>query len=130
MFGLLGLVSVIGTSVQLIKESMEKPIPAENWANKDLYYKDAMDGMSIEERLENVKKGRYKMTKTYPEPHRGEDGRIVIENCKLFNEDKKKYGIEQAYKWVKQGRYNLEPEELEKERERIREEFKKLYDIL
>ena len=40
MFGLLGLVSILGTGYQLIKESFEPTIPAENWANKELYHKD------------------------------------------------------------------------------------------
>lgn len=124
------IASLIGAGVKLIKEAMEKPIPAENWANKDLYYEDMVNGVSVEQRMKNLKNGKYRLEETYPEPHRGKDGRIVIENCKLFNEDKKNYGIEQAYKWIKQGRYNLEPDELEKERERIKEEFNKLYGKL
>lgn len=55
----------------------------------------------------------------YPEPHRTEDGRIIIENCKLYNEDVRKYGAYQAQKWVKQGKYNLEAEALARERMRI-----------
>ena len=85
------IASLISVGIKLIKESMEKPIPAENWANKDLYHKDIMDGVPIEKRLKYAEQGRYKLTESYPEPHRGKDGRIVIENCKLFNEDKKNY---------------------------------------
>ena len=52
----------------------------------------------------------------YPEPHRDlESGKIIIENCKLYYEDLDKYGASKARQWVKQGRYNLSPEELKKE---------------
>ena len=64
---------------------------------------------------------------TYPEPHRDPvDGKIVIENCKLYEEDLFNYGAVQVGKWIKQGKYNLTPEELKKEQERI----KKKYDDL
>ena len=119
-----------GTFVQAIKEHYEPTIPAENWANKDLYYEDMMDGVSIEQRMKNLKNGKYKLTETYPEPHRNPvSGKIVIENCKLYREDVKIYGAVQAQKWVKQGRYNLTPEELEKEEERIKKEFERLYNL-
>jgi len=129
MFDGLFIVSLIGTCVQAIKEACEPTIPAENWANKDLYYKDMMNGVSAKQRMKNVQNGRYKLTETYPEPHRGADGRIVIENCKLYNEDVWNYGAVQAQKWVKQGKYNLTPEELEKERERIRAKYERLYNL-
>ena len=124
------IASLIGTFVQAIKEHYEPTIPAENWANKDLYYEDMMDGVSIEQRMKNLKNGKYKLTETYPEPHRNPvSGKIVIENCKLYREDVKIYGAVQAQKWVKQGRYNLTPEELEKEEERIKKEFERLYNL-
>lgn len=64
----------------------------------------------------------------YPEPHRDPvSGKIMIENCKLYNEDVKKYGAWQSQQWVKQGKYNLSGEELEKEKERIKSEYQKLY---
>ena len=129
MFDGLFIVSLIGTFVQAIKESCEPTIPAENWANKDLYYKDMMNGVSAKQRMKNVQNGRYKLTETYPEPHRDTDGRIIIENCKLYNEDVWNYGAVQAQKWVKQGKYNLTPEELQKERERIRAKYERLYKL-
>ena len=137
MFGLLGLVSIIGTGIQVVKESMEKPIPTENWANKDLYYKDMMDGVPIEKRLKYAEQGRYKITVKYSEPHRDADGKIIIENRRLFDEDIRKYGVTQAYRWVEQGKYNLTPEELEKEhmrieeeRKQVKKEFQRLYNLL
>ena len=130
MFGLLGLVSMLGTGYQLIKEAIEPTIPAENWANKELYHKDIMSGMSVEERMKNVKNGRYKLVENYPEPHRNpKNGKIIIENNLLYKNDLKEYGAVQTQKWVKQGKYNLTPEELEKEHKRLDEEYKKLYEL-
>lgn len=128
MFGLFVL-SLIITCIQLIKESLEKPIPAENWANKELYNQDIMKGVPIEQRMKNLENGKYKLVEKYPEPHRDEHGKIIIENNLLFKEDKRKYGIEQTYKWVKQGKYNLTPEELEKEHERLKKKMEYLYSL-
>lgn len=130
MFGLLGAVSIVGTCYQLIKEAYEPTIPAENWANKELYHQDMMNGMSVEERMKNVKNGRYKLVENYPEPHRdSKSGKIIIENNLLYKEDLRKYGAVQAQKWVKQGKYNLTPEELKKEHKRLDEEWKKRYEL-
>lgn len=129
MFGLLGLVSMLGTGYQLIKEACEPTIPAENWANKELYHKDLMNGVSVEQRMKNLKNGKYKLVENYPEPHRDENGKIIIENCKLYHEDVRNYGAVQAQKWVKQGKYNLTPEELEKEKERIKKKMEYLYNL-
>lgn len=124
------IASFVGTCYQAIKEAFEPTIPAENWANKELYHQDIMNGVSAEQRMKNVKNGKYKLTEKYPEPHKDENGKIIIENCKLYKEDLFKYGAAQTMKWVKQGKYNLTPEELEKERERIKKEFDKLYSLL
>lgn len=122
------IASLIGTCVQAIKESFTPTIPAENWANKELYHKDLMSGVSVEQRMKNLQSGKYKLIENHPEPHRNPvSGKIIIENCKLYNEDLKKYGASQTMKWVKQGKYNLTPEELEKEHKRIEERLKKLY---
>lgn len=123
MFDGLLIVSLIGSVVQGIKEKFEPVVPAENWANKELYHQDLMNGVSAEQRMKNVKNGKYKLTEKYPEPHRNANGKIVIENCKLYHEDLLKYGSVQTMKWVKQGRYNLSPEELKKEEERIRKQY-------
>lgn len=127
---LLGLFSIFSTAKQAIKDAFEPTIPAENWANKELYHKDMMSGMSVEERMRNVKNGRYKLTEKYPAPHRDpKSGKIIIENCKLYYEDVNKYGAYQAQQWVKQGKYNLTPEELEKENERIKAKYDYLYKL-
>lgn len=127
------IVSLVGNFVEVVKEKFAKPVPAENWANKELYYKDMLNGVPAEQRLKNLENGRYRLVveekQKYPEPHRASDGRIIIENCGLYEEDVKKYGAYQAHQWMKQGKYNLTPEELEKERKRYREHFKKLYGL-
>ncbi len=130
MLDLLFFACLVGTGIQLIKEACEPTIPAENWANKELIHKDRMDGISEKEFSRNLANGKYKMTETYPEPHRMEDGRIIIENYKLYREDVRKYGVPQAHKWMRQGKYNLTPEELKKEEERFKEEMEYLYSLL
>lgn len=129
MFDGLFIASLVGSCTQAIKETFESAIPAENWANKELYHKDLMSGMSMEQIMKNVKNGKYKLTEKYPEPHRDTNGKIIIENCKLYNEDLNKYGAVQTHKWIKQGKYNLSPEEFKKEQERIKTELKYRYNL-
>lgn len=129
MFGGLFIVSLIITIVQIIKETCEPIIPAENWANKDLIHEDTMKGISEKEFSKNLANGKYKLTEKYPEPHRMEDGRIIIENCKLYKEDVRKYGAYQAHKWVRQGKYNLTPEELKKQEEEFKKKMEYLYSL-
>ena len=69
-------------------------------------------------------------TETYPEPHRDpKTGKIIIENYKLYNDDVKNYGASQAQKWVKQGKYNLTPEELEEQHKEFEKKWEHLYSI-
>lgn len=64
---------------------------------------------------------------SYPEPHRDpKTGKIIIENSLLYKQDCEKYGSYQAWNWIKQGRYNLTPEEFEKEKERITKKYEYL----
>lgn len=122
--------SLIGTVWQMFKEACQPTIPAENWANKELIHKDRMNGISEKEFSKNLANGKYKLTETYPEPHRMEDGRIIIENYKLYREDVRKYGAHQAHEWMRQGKYNLTPEEVKKEEERFKKEMEHLYSLL
>lgn len=46
-----------------LHEKLTPEIPVENWANKDLIYKDRMSGMSEKEILRNVKMGKYRLPK-------------------------------------------------------------------
>ena len=129
MFNGLFIVSLIGTFIEAIKEACEPTIPAENWANKELIHKDIMNGVPIEQRMKNLENGKYKQVKAYPEPHRDANGKIVIENCKLYNEDLMKYGAVQTMTWVKQGKYNLDKKGLEEERKRMQAKYDYLYNL-
>lgn len=113
-----GTLSLLGILLEGITEALEPEIPAENWANKELYYKDIMSGVPVEQRMKNLRNGKYKLTEagTYPEPRRTDNEKIHTENCNSFIEDVQKYGAYQARKWMEQGKYNLSPEESEKER--------------
>ena len=124
------IASLIGTCYQAIKEACQPTIPAENWANKELIHKDRMNGISEKEFARNLANGKYKVTETYPEPHRMEDGRIIIENYELYKEDCRKYGVPQAHKWMRQGKYNLTPEELKKQKEKFDKDMERLYSLL
>ena len=126
MFGGLFIVSLISTAVQGVKDAFAPTIPAENWANKESYYQDLANGVPVDQLVNNVKNGKYKVVDKHPKPHRDpKTGKIIIENYLLYKEDLKKYGAYQTYKWVEQGKYNLEGAALKKEQERI----KKLYGL-
>ncbi len=111
------VVALFTTGVPLAKEkigfALEKEVPAENWGNKELIEKDRKRGVSEQEILRNVRSGRYIMRIQYPAPHRDPDSnKVIIENCELYNADLKQFGAYQTYKWVDQGKYNLNAEEL------------------
>lgn len=130
MFDGLFIVSFVGGMMQAVKEACQPVVPAENWANKELYYKDLADGIPVEQRMKNLKNGKYKLNNTHPEPHRDPvDGKVVIENCKLYYEDLRNHGAYKAQQWLMQGKYNLEPEELKKEKERMKDKYKYLYSL-
>ena len=130
MLGGLFIASLIGTVYHGVKEACEPKIPADNWANKELYYQDMMNGVPAEQRMKNLENGKYKLTENYPEPHRdARTGKIIIENSLLYEEDVKIFGAYRAKQWVKQGKYNLSPKELEKETERIKKHIEKLYSL-
>lgn len=130
MLDLLAAVSIVGIVVQTVKDACATKIPAENWANKELYYKDIAKGVPSEQRLKNVENGKYKMINTHPEPHRDPvSGKIIIENNLLYENDLRTYGACQTMKWVEQGKYNLTPEELKKEHERLKAKFQYMYSL-
>lgn len=129
MFDGLFIASLIGTLFQGVKEAMQPTITAEQWGNKDLIRKDIMNGVSAEQRIKNAQNGKYIVREKHPEPHRNKRGQIVIENGLLYKEDLKNYGAYQTMQWVKQGKYNLSPEELKKEEERIKKHLKHLCDL-
>lgn len=53
--------SIIYILYRIISETLETEIPAENWNNKDLIYKDTMDvNVSPEQFMKNLENGKYK----------------------------------------------------------------------
>lgn len=118
-----------------IKEKCEPTIPAENWANKELMHKDLMNGVSAEQRLRYARQGRYyipkSVTERYPTPHRDpKTNKIIIENSVLYYKDVDDYSACDAREWLKQGKYNLTPDEMKVEYARINLKFLKLYSKL
>ena len=58
----MGLVVVILLMLGVwLHEKLTPTIPAENWANEDLIYRDRMSGMSEKEILKNVESGKYRL---------------------------------------------------------------------
>lgn len=131
MFDLLLIVSIIGTTAQAIKEACTPTIPAENWANKELYHDDVMNGVTMEQRMKNLENGKYKLTNPYPQPHRDPvSGQIIIDNCKLYYKDVRDFGAYKARLWMEQGKYNLTPEELRAEEENIKAEYEYMCSLV
>lgn len=111
------VVALFTTGLPMAKEQIEMSltpsIPAENWKNKELYEKDRASGMSSDELMRNVRKGKYRLVMQYAEPHQDPKyHKTIIENDELYKEDNEKYGIPQTHKWVQQGKYNLNTKEL------------------
>ena len=116
---LLGIVAILSEIFSGIKTFFTPRLTDEYWANRELQHKDRMAGVSEWEIVRRAERGRYYLPKkvlpAYPKPHRSDDGsnKIVIENSQLHREDVEKHGSTEAYKWVKQGKYNLTDEEFQ-----------------
>jgi len=52
-------VTVIAAIMCLV-DLLDRPVPAENWANEELIYQDMMNGVSLEQQIKYLKQGRYK----------------------------------------------------------------------
>lgn len=125
------VIALVIAALETIKEVCHSTIPAENWANKKLYYEDMVNGVSPEQLTKNLANGKYKINEIYPEPHRNtQTGKIIIENDKLYKEDVKMYGVSKARELMYKGKYNLEPAELKKRQEEIDKEWERLYSLL
>lgn len=125
------VIALVIAALETIKEVCHSTIPAENWANKKMYYEDMSHGVSPEQLTKNLANGKYKIDKVYQEPHRNaQTGKIIIENDKLYKEDVKMYGVSKARELMYKGKYNLEPAELKKRQEEIDKEWERLYSLL
>ena len=116
------LVNAIGFLSDAIKKITTPAITTGQRANKALLDKDIIQGVPYTQIQQNIENGKYRLPpqikKEHLEPHRDPvSGKIVIENCTLYNQDLMNYTGYQVMEWAKQGKYNLSPEELEKERD-------------
>ena len=120
------LVNAVGFLSDAIKKIATPTITADQRANKELLDKDIINGVPYDQIQQNIKNGKYRLPpqpkKEYSEPHRNPvTGKIVIENCTSYNQDLMNYSGYQVMEWAKRGKYNLSPEELEKERQKYKE---------
>lgn len=122
------IASLVSNCADEIKRLFEPTITTEQRANKKLLDEDIIKGVPYKQIKKNIINGKYRLAepqikKSYPEPHRDPvSGKIIIENFKLYNQDLMNYSGYQVGQWVKQGKYNLSPEEAKKEIEKYKEE--------
>lgn len=57
------VVAIIVSVIECIKQKLEPEVPLENWANKDLYYEDMMNGVPMKQITKNLQNGKYKLDK-------------------------------------------------------------------
>lgn len=60
MLNLLFIVSIVGSIVQVLKEKFTTPVPDEYCAHMELYYKDIVNGVPLEQCMKNLENGKYK----------------------------------------------------------------------
>lgn len=102
-FGIIGLFAGIK---QLIKESTEKSIPAENWNNKALMHEDKMNpDISPQQIMKNLEKGKYYSPTVIPERYEMPVKPIV--DKKRYDYDVRMYGKNIADDNAKQGLYSF-----------------------
>lgn len=57
---LLCIVSVVVSIVQMFKEKFTTQVPDEYCNHMELYYKDIVDGVPLEQCMKNLENGKYK----------------------------------------------------------------------
>ena len=116
---LLAIISVIVLIYCIFKKSSPPKNTDDLYANHDLIRADRISGVSEKEIVRNAQNRRYyipkEVTQTYQAPHRSSDytNRIIIENEELYKEDFYRFGPLNAQEWKEQGKYNLNPAEME-----------------
>ncbi len=129
MFDLMLIVASALTVKDAIKEHRENKKVYRPISNYEAYRQDILAGVPHELRMKKAEAGLYEK-EDCTEPHRDpKDGKVVIENSKLYYDDLLNYGSIQTMKWVQQGKYNLTPEEREIELKRLEEESKKRAEL-
>lgn len=93
--------------IELCKDAPSKNIPASYWNNQKLYTEDILNGVSHEQRMKNLRNGKYYLPDTpWEEPPRDSRRHVIVEDSERFEYDKKTYGYAQAVEWARQGKYN------------------------
>lgn len=101
----LGIIGLFAAAKQLIKESTEKPVPAEYWNNKDLMHKDKMNpDVSPQQIMKNIEKGKYYSSTVIPERY---EQPVKIVDRKGYEHDVRIYGKEVADDNAKLGLYSF-----------------------
>lgn len=122
---MLGIFAAIGAAILihgLAKDQIDKKNVNTNCIeDNDAYTRDVLNGVPHKQRMQKMRAGLYRRNSLYPEPHRDKNGKIVIENIKLYEEDKRAFGAE-VLKFAERGKYNLTEEELVEERKRRQKE--------
>lgn len=131
MFDLACILGMVLTGGEYLKEKLEPKPPENCLSNMELFQQDVLNGVSSEQRMKNLRNGKYVQREVYPEPHKDpKTGKIIIDDYEAFNRDKEKYGALEAYNRARRGAYNLSEEEVEKNRQKIEEKYKKLYKLI
>jgi hypothetical protein len=101
----LGIIGLFAAAKQLIKESTEKPVPAEYWNNKALMHKDKMNpDVSPQQIMKNLEKGKYYSPTVISERY---EMPIKIVDRKGYEHDIRVYGKEIADDNAKMGLYSF-----------------------
>ena len=58
------IIAIIVAAVMWLKDALDKPVAAENWANEELLWLDMQNGVSVDQQIRYLKQGRYKMPST------------------------------------------------------------------
>lgn len=105
MFDGLGIIGLFAVAKQFIKESTEKPVPAEYWNNKALMHEDKMNpDVSPQQVMKNIEKGKYYSPTVIPERY---EQPVKIVDRKSYNHDVRVYGKEVADENAKLGLYSF-----------------------
>ena len=130
MFDLACILGMLFTGGEYLKEKLEPKPPENCLSNMELFQQDVLNGVPSEQRMKNMQNGKYVQRNVYPEPHRDKDGKIIIDDMDSFNRDKINLGALEAYNRAKRGAYNLSQEEIEKNRQKVEEKYKKLSRLI
>ena len=57
------LVALLANGIPWLNDKTSKTIPAEYWANEELYHQDIMDGVPMKEIMRTLEAGRYYLPK-------------------------------------------------------------------